>query len=122
MSIEYRIDAANDILKVKSRGICEDLAELKKYLLGIHDIVMSTGSTRVLVDESQLEYALSTFQTYESGCFVAENAPRTIKIAIVSRSEGWEDSKFWETVVVNRGLNVKIFKDLQSAEKWILKF
>jgi len=119
MSIKYTIKHDNDILKVKSAGKCVDLSELKEYIKALHEATMSSGLTKVLVDETKLEYSLSTIQSYDSGSFVAQTVPSSVRIAVVCRQEGWEEAKFWETVAVNRGARVKTFIDLRDAEKWI---
>lgn len=119
MPIKYTMKQDNDILKVASEGVCDNFTELKEYLKALHDATMSAGLTKILVDETELEYSLSTTQSYESGSYVAETVPCTVKIAVVCRQEGWEEAKFWETVAVNRGAGVKIFLDLEDAEKWI---
>ena len=119
MPIKYTIKQDNDILKVESEGKCENFIELKKYLKALHEATISIGLKKVLVDETKLKYSLSTIQSYESGSFVAETAPSTVKIALVCRQDGWKEAKFWETVAVNRGARVKIFTGLEDAEKWI---
>ena len=85
----------------------------------MHEAATSAKLTKVLVDETRLEYSLSTTQSYESGSYVAETVPHTVKVAVVCRKEGWEEARFWETVAVNRGANVKLFLNLGDAEKWI---
>jgi hypothetical protein len=44
-----------------------------------------------------------------------------IKVAFVDRhAEQNEENQFGELVAVNRGVNVKLFTDIDEAEKWLL--
>ena len=119
MSINYAISDEGKYLKIVSAGVCEDLNQLKEYILAIHNATISSGHKRVLVDETQLEYKLSTFDTFNSGRFASSINPKPKKIAVLCKLEGWNDTKFWETVAVNRGVAVKVFRDQDSAENWI---
>jgi hypothetical protein len=119
MPIKYRIRKGKELLRVVSSGVCDDLNELKAYIVAIHDAAQEAGVRRILVDEGQLVYRLSTFESYRSGRFISEISPQPIRIAVVASREGWEATRFWETVAVNRGVPVKVFVDLHEAEAWV---
>ena len=119
MSIEYQIQDKSPILKVKAVGTCDHLGQLKEYVLAMHEATLSAGLARVLVDERELRYHLSTTESFESGKLVAETAPSGLKMAVVCSPAGKADAKFWETVAVNRGAAVKIFDDVDDAERWL---
>jgi len=119
MTIDFRISVEDEFLKVDSFGSCEDFYQLQEYVLAIHQAAVSNSRTKVIVNESQLEYKLTTVETFGSGRFVSRIAPREVKIAVVCKLEGWNNTKFWETVAVNRGVMVKIFIDQDKAEKWL---
>ena len=120
MSININIEDDQKVLKVISSGSCENLNQLKEYVLAIHNAVLSSCKTRVLVDETRLDYKLSTIDTYNSGCFISKLEPRLQKLAVLCRLDGWTDAKFWETVAVNRGVSVQVFRVREDAESWIL--
>ena len=119
MSINFNIKEEDRFIRIVSSGSCEDLTQLKEYVLAIHNAAVSFEKTRILVDETQLEYKLSTIDNFNSGRFVSYLNPKPKKIAVVCKLEGWDDTKFWETVAVNRGVRVQVFKDIDSAENWI---
>ena len=121
MSINFAMSDEDKYLKVVSVGECENLDQLKEYVLAIHNATVSSGKKRVLVDETQLEYKLSTLDSYSSGCFASSIDPKPKMIAVICKPEGWNDTKFWENVAVNRGVPVKVFRDQDSAEKWIAR-
>lgn len=120
MSINFKIKNKNSFLKIISSGSCEDLNQLKEYVLTIHNNLLSSDKARVLVDETHLEYKLSTIDTFNSGCFISQLTPKPHKIAVICKSDGWDDAKFWETVAVNRGVSVLVFRDREDAESWVL--
>jgi hypothetical protein len=119
MPITYELKGKDDLLIVVSSGVCDDLDQLKEYVLDLHEAATTLEQTRILVDETQLEYRLSTINSYYSGEFMSEIAPKPYKIAVVCRQEGWDDTKFWETVAVNRGVPVRVFADKDRAEEWV---
>ncbi len=92
MPINYRIDVKDDILTVKSTGICENIDQLTEYVLAIHEATTSTGQTKVLVDESELDCNLSIMETFQSGCFLAEIASDEVRIAVLCKSDGLEQT------------------------------
>ena len=119
MAISFRVIAEDGFLGIVSAGLCEDLCQLKAYVLAVHKAAMSSGQTRLLVDETDVAYRLGTVDDYHSGCFVSRLSPRPHKIAVLCRPEGWSNAKFWETVAVNRGVSVRVFREQSIAEAWI---
>ena len=47
-------------------------------------------------------------------------APDVARAAVVPNAKYVADAGFWETVAVNRGLSVRIFKDTDAARAWLL--
>ena len=77
------------------------------------------GCKRVLCDERELLYALGTIDTYAYAKYIAENAPGIGRVAIVTSEKQIPETRFWETVAKNRGLQVKIFADINAAKTWL---
>jgi hypothetical protein len=119
MSIEYQIQDGGAILRVKASGTCEGLGQVERHMLRMHHAALSAGLTRIMVDERDLCYHLSTVDSFESGKMLAGLARRGLRVAVVCNPEGKEETRFWETVAVNRGAPVKVFDDVDSAEKWL---
>jgi hypothetical protein len=119
MAIEYVLKAEGDLLTVKTSGFDENLKEVEEYGLAILEACTAGHYSRVLCDETELEYRLSTFDTFQSAEFLASQAPRIGKAAIVCNARFIGEARFWETVAVNRGLTVRVFKDVQSARNWL---
>lgn len=119
MSIQYVLKPEEDLLTVKTWGFDENLEEVEQYGLAILNACKEGNYSHVLCDETDLEYRLSTVDTYRSASFLARQAPRLIKAAIVCNVKFVQDAHFWETVAVNRGLTVRVFKDVESARAWL---
>ena len=119
MAIDYSVSVDGDLLTVKAVGYDETLQEVEEYGAAIVDACIANSCVRVLCDEFDLEYRLGTMDTYESAAYVADRAPHVARVAIVCGPDHFSDASFWETVAVNRGLTVRAFKDLRSAEEWL---
>jgi hypothetical protein len=104
---------------VKASGKDDSLEQVEKYGMAIIEAALSFGCTKILCDETDLEYSLDTFESFEAAKFIAEHAPRISKTAIVCKPSSFVDSAFWETVAINRGLHVKMCKTLDEAEEWL---
>lgn len=79
--------------------------------------------SRVLIDLRKMSGGLDTLETYE---VAGRDLPRqravrrVLRAAILDRHENIERIRFFETVAVNRGLNVKVFADEDHAREWLL--
>jgi hypothetical protein len=87
MSITYEIEVNGDMLRVKASGADDHLDEVKQYGIALIAAAIQNQCVRVLCDESDLQYRLGTIDTFELGQYIAENAPRIAKIAIVCKAE-----------------------------------
>ncbi len=119
MDIQYEFLITDNLLRVKASGRAESLEEVHRFGMAIVDAVRAHGSARVLCDETELEYALNTFDIFASAEFIAEHASKVTRVAIVCQPRQIEDGKFWETVARNRGLGVRFFKNIAGAEAWL---
>ena len=119
MAIQYTIKTEGDLLVVDTSGFDESLEEVQRYGMEILDACKRGKHTHVLCNEQDLEYRLGTFDTYQYAEFLAEQIPHLGKAAIVCNEKAITDAKFWETVAVNRGLMVRVFKDMDSARLWL---
>jgi hypothetical protein len=75
----------------------------------------------LLADVTALEAGLPIMDDLELGTFVVETAaPTPIKMAVLFREEAMKGDRFFETVVRNRGGQLKEFSDRVDAENWLL--
>lgn len=119
MSITYESEINGPMLLVTASGRDENVQQVIEYGLSIIHLAVESGATHILCDERNLEYALGTTDTYDAAKQIAMNVPRVARVAIVCRPEFLSDGKFWETVAVNRGLQVRIDTDFERARHWL---
>ena len=119
MTIHYTFTSEDDLLLVKASGANEALDDVKQYGLAVIEAARIGHHTRVLCDETELVYGLNTIETFQSAEFMASQAPRLARVAILCDPKFTEDARFWETVAVNRGLTVRFFRDRDMARHWL---
>jgi len=119
MAIEYTLTTEENLLVVEASGFDENLDDVLQYGMAIVDACKAGNYSLVLCNELNLEYRLGTLDTFKSAEFLARQTPKLGKAAIVCNEKFINDARFWETVAVNRGLTVRIFKDVDSARKWL---
>ncbi len=119
MTIQYETHVEGDILHVTTSGFDESLEDVIAYGEAVVAEAKKYSCTRILIDESDLVYRLSTVDTYELADYYAKTFRGTGKVALVTSSENLEDAKFWETAVRNRGLFYRIFTSKEEAEAWL---
>jgi hypothetical protein len=122
MDFELDFTQGEDYLFVSVAG--ERTADnVLKITMAIMSECEQTGLDRVLVDVRALAGALLTMNAYE---LPADEYPRIRdsnilkKAAILDREDAIERGKFFETVARNRGFNIGVFTDMESAREWLL--
>lgn len=119
MSIHYTTKTEGDLLEVVASGCDDSLSEVNAYGGAIVAAAVQAHARRVLCNELDLTYKLNTIDLYDSAKFIAATAPHVARIAIVCRPDFAEDIQFWENTVVNQGLSMKGFHDLDKARAWL---
>jgi len=78
---------------------------------------------RLLIDVRGMIGRLDTLETFEVAGHELprqEAVRRVLRSAILDRPENIERIRFFETVALNRGLNVRVFADEGLAVEWLL--
>ncbi len=119
MAIEYELRVQGDLLWVTARGKDDHVEQVKQYGMAVAAAAIANACHRILCDERQLTYSLGTFDTFDAARHIAENVSHFLKVAIVCGQSQSEDAEFWETVAVNRGLCVRVFRQLDRAQAWL---
>ncbi len=119
MAISFEFQFKEGILLVKAKGRDESVEEVIGYGLSIKEEALRLGAEKILCDERQLIYALGTFNTFESAEFIAEHVPKIAKVAVVCDPSNLGEAQFYETVVVNRGLELRVFTQMNEAKNWL---
>jgi hypothetical protein len=122
MAINYTMTVEDGILVVNASGFDESLAEVEQYGMAIIRETLQSGVRKVLCDELDLRYRLVTFDTFAAAEFIVENAPDIAangRVAIVCSPRDIDDAIFFENVVVNRGMTLRVFNDTELARTWL---
>jgi hypothetical protein len=92
------------------------------YLDQIRRSCVEHGCPKVLIEENLTGPPFATVDVYD----VVDAASRGVAPAIryiafidTNPAHDFAQMKFAETVAVNRGVNVKVFRDVPSAREWI---
>lgn len=104
---------------VKSFGNVEkgNPIESLKEVLKLHD---ELGINRVLVDVREIENVPKIFDIFSFGEKLADSTRKiAIRFAVLVGNKKTESSVFVETVVLNRGGTLRVFKDNESALEWL---
>ncbi len=85
-------------------------------------VAETSGLKRFLADCTSLEGGHSILDLYALVDSIAKDATGIDKEAVLlpSLPAAAEDVRFWETACFNRGLNVRVFVDRESAREWLL--
>jgi hypothetical protein len=120
MGIQYKSKIEGDILYVTASGSDESPADVEEYTSALLKICLENGIKRALCDETAVTTSLNTLDTYDIGMFLSKTIPTWLKIAIVFDPDTSFDLRFFESLVVNRGQQIKIFTDTDSAMTWLI--
>jgi hypothetical protein len=121
MAITYQSEIKDGLLVITASGRDENLQEVIDYGCSVLDLAIKSDTKLILCDERNLEYALNAFDTLRAAQTIAERAPKVFRAAIVCGPKFLKDGKFWETVAVNRSLQVRVDTDMDRAREWLLQ-
>ena len=119
MTITFNVRVEGDLLHVVTSGCHDSLDDSMKYGMSVMAEAVQKNCRRVLIDEHALEYKLATWDIYELGTQIASHMPTILRVAIVCGPQNMPDGAFFEAVVTNRGLVVKMFEDMDEAAAWL---
>jgi len=97
-----------DELPALLESIRKECAARKCALLMIDLLVLQNGE-------------ISTFERYKMGMAAASLAGGVGRMAALARPDQIDPRRFGETVARNRGMNIRIFSEVQAALDWLLE-
>jgi hypothetical protein len=116
MSLEIRTSTTDEYLMLKVSGPY-NLTEFKSLILLMRVKAAEFGHIRVLADLRGVEQDVPGYDRFILGEYYAKEIRYKLKMAVVGPPE--RITGFFEDVAVNRGGNVRIFSDEQSALRWL---
>lgn len=99
--------------------------ELQKEDLNrmLGDIIKNAAILKIMniiIDHRKATFSVSMAETFERPYHFQESGvPRTSKIALIFTTIENSTYKFFETIFINRGFQVKIFDNIHDAENWL---
>lgn len=91
-----------------------------RFLEEAYAACMQRGQSAVLLEMDLSGPSLESASIFRVIAQRSADGAKLRKIAYVDKSErGPEKVKFAETVAINRGVNVRLFPDVESATRWL---
>ena len=121
MSINYTIENRRDYIYLMGEGIEVSLDENKQIHQMIVNICKDHNCERVLIDDRNVTYTATILSLYQLAEYYAKvDIPRQInRAAILANPKYKETNNFFEDTSRNRGINLRLFYDLEEAEQWL---
>jgi len=119
VAIKYDFSVDGPLLAVRASGFDESLEEVQDYGMAVIGVAVQSRAELILCDERELEYRLGTTETYRAGEYVARMAPRVVRVALVCSQAAYGDGRFWGDVTGNRGMQTRVFTDIDEARAWL---
>ena len=121
MSIHYDFEPRDGVMYAVGHGLENSIEEDKQLSLELIRACKKHGCVLLLVDDTDVTYTSSTLALYELAKFYNDSHfQRDLrKIALLPHPRFKEDNEFYETAVRNRGLNLRVFYDIERAAAWL---
>ena len=123
MSVQLQIEEMSGYLAARfaGEGVADEV--LQQFAL-IAEHCKRTNNKRLLIDVTAAHNknsvgGVSSLVRFNFAEKSQAFAGHTIKVAVVARSEHLDTQRFGELVARNRGVNLRGFTDLQTAEEWL---
>lgn len=120
MPVNLKVIHTKDFIKTTVSGTL-DFAVSKQALLDILSLIRQPGEYDVLVDTRETESLLSITNLYELGEALAGHPIlRQSRICILVPTKDIDQAGFFETVAVNRGVQIRAFTGFEQAITWLV--
>jgi hypothetical protein len=122
-TVTYKIELG--IIETSAQGKLT-LREAKELISEITECAITNNCFLCLSDYREAIMDMSTFQIYDVPKVLSNVVdslglhPNQFKRAIIV-TKGLNDFNFFETVSRNAGQNIKLFKEIDEAKKWLLE-
>lgn len=121
MSYELKSIVFSDYLYLELAGTLNEA--VSRHM--VDDVVarlIDSRHRKMLLDVRTLALKTSVIEDYSQAAYTAEQLlGKKITIALWHREIDLGANKFFETVCVNRGANIRSFTDEQDAIDWLMK-
>lgn len=123
MNIKSEIIIMPAYVRLRCTGTCSSVLDLKQVFQSAIDAARESQREKILIDADNVKGQLSTLDRYEGASFLSDltiQSPiKIMAIAIAGKEPLIDPTRFGETVARNRGVNGRVFLDLDEAIKWL---
>jgi len=106
-------------LRLKGRYPNEHLRQEQNVFTALIDACEQNHCQKAVIDARDLEVDFNTLEYFRAGVDASELHRYGLRLALVAREE--MISSFFDDVIHNRGVAVRVFTDLESASTWVRK-
>ena len=124
--ILHKTHFESGLLSIDATGEYNSLDEVKQLFLETLEAVAQYQAQNVLFDGRTLKGKPQVLERFLYSEFAAKETMRVVKehgfvprFAYVMHEPLRDPGKFGETVALNRGMNVKVFDNLEDAFEWL---
>ena len=123
MSVDIEISLMPDYISLNCSGTCSSVSELNSVFQRAVALARDHRRRKILILANEVTGELTTQDRYVGASFLTEQvfrAPEWISaIAVVGQPPLIDPARFGETVARNRGINGRVFTDVDEAVGWI---
>jgi hypothetical protein len=120
MASNFTIADRGEYLLVEFSGaLCVEAG--KQCIDAMTEAAREKHRSKVLLDCRKISGAMPVMERFEVAAYSATTRAAIAKLAMLNRPDVVLPDNFVENVAVNRGANVKVFTDPESAVRWLLE-
>src|SRR5262245_30065584 len=119
MSFELQIEEMTGYLAARLIGDWTDEPLWARFAFIVEQCNL-TGHDKLLIDGSGAQMSVSRLDAFYLGEASKVFIEHQLKIVGVGNPERADLRRFTELVAKNRGINMRVFREIQSAEEWLL--
>src|ERR1700741_1373409 len=120
MSVQLQIEEAPGYLIARFIGI-GTVGDIERQFELLAEKRKGANKNKLLLDFTEAPTDISLVGTYELGKRTLVFAQFKCKVAGVCKSDHHDSACFLATVAQNRWVDLRVFTNLEDAEKWLLK-
>lgn len=121
MSIDITTEQRGNFLVVSCGGATDSTDEIMAYVDGFLALSADFGQDRILLDHRKLQVQMEHAGAYDvaTRCIERMVDDRDLRVALVSRPERMEFARIYESIGLNRGVDIKAFESMEMAASWL---
>lgn len=121
MPISYTKEMQGDYILVHAQGTTQDTDDLIRYIDRFVADCVDCGTNRILLDHRDLMFDRKFAGTYDVAvrCTKRMSLDHPYRVALIARPERMEFARVYETIGLNRGVEIKAFERPKLAKVWL---